>query len=157
MICGAKKRNGQPCRLPAMKHTTRCRIHGGASPLARHKVQEILASAAMPAVTFLLRVLEDWERTTCRYCGFPRGDPGPVIKAAQVVLDRSGFHPTLTIQASRIPEDAAWVRWLTRGQAQQVEAIIADAKRRMAAHQDPPSLLPEAPVVVESEIIKESL
>ncbi len=31
MECGAKKRNGQPCKAPAMANG-RCRIHGGKSP-----------------------------------------------------------------------------------------------------------------------------
>ena len=28
--CGAKARHGQPCRAPAVRHKSRCRMHGGA-------------------------------------------------------------------------------------------------------------------------------
>lgn len=31
VICGAKKRNGDPCESPPMRNATRCRMHGGAS------------------------------------------------------------------------------------------------------------------------------
>jgi hypothetical protein len=30
--CGAKTRAGGPCRCPAVRGRTRCRIHGGMSP-----------------------------------------------------------------------------------------------------------------------------
>jgi hypothetical protein len=30
--CGAKTRAGTPCRCPAVRGRTRCRIHGGLSP-----------------------------------------------------------------------------------------------------------------------------
>jgi hypothetical protein len=35
-ICGARKRNGEPCRDIAMKGCDHCRQHGGASYTARH-------------------------------------------------------------------------------------------------------------------------
>ncbi len=28
--CGARRRDGQPCRKPRMRGSTRCRLHGGA-------------------------------------------------------------------------------------------------------------------------------
>jgi hypothetical protein len=30
--CGAKKRDGTPCRRPPLHGRTRCRLHGGATP-----------------------------------------------------------------------------------------------------------------------------
>jgi hypothetical protein len=30
--CGARTRRGSPCRCPAVRGRTRCRIHGGLSP-----------------------------------------------------------------------------------------------------------------------------
>ncbi len=30
-LCGAKNRQGKPCRAPAMKGKKRCRLHGGKS------------------------------------------------------------------------------------------------------------------------------
>jgi|GEM_PF-1694086 len=35
--CGALTRDGDPCRNPPMSGSTRCRMHGGASPQARRK------------------------------------------------------------------------------------------------------------------------
>lgn len=38
--CGAKKRDGTPCKLPPMRDATRCRLHGGKSPRAQAKAAE---------------------------------------------------------------------------------------------------------------------
>ncbi len=35
----------------------------------------------------------------CVGCGNPTGDPAPVIRVGQLVLDRAGFHPTLTVES----------------------------------------------------------
>jgi hypothetical protein len=35
VACGAKTRNGQPCKCPAVKGKTRCRLHGGRSTGAK--------------------------------------------------------------------------------------------------------------------------
>src|SRR5436309_334684 len=35
--CGARNRQGQPCRCPAMRGERRCRLHGGKSTGARTK------------------------------------------------------------------------------------------------------------------------
>lgn len=41
--CGAKTRAGGTCRRAPMDGTTRCRLHGGASPQAQRKAAENLA------------------------------------------------------------------------------------------------------------------
>src|SRR3954468_19111321 len=35
-ICGATNRAGNPCEKPPLKGKTRCKLHGGATPTARH-------------------------------------------------------------------------------------------------------------------------
>jgi hypothetical protein len=47
--CGAHSRTtGEPCRNPPMRWSTRCRMHGGASPAARRKAadRKLYAEAA---------------------------------------------------------------------------------------------------------------
>lgn len=39
-VCGAKKRDGEPCGAYPLKGATRCRRHGGGSPQAQAKAQE---------------------------------------------------------------------------------------------------------------------
>lgn len=46
-ICGAKKKNGDPCGASPAKGATRCRLHGGATRQAKNKAHErnVLAKA----------------------------------------------------------------------------------------------------------------
>ena len=43
--CGAKTRDGDPCRNPPMSGATRCRMHGGATPRGRAAAERRLAEA----------------------------------------------------------------------------------------------------------------
>ena len=43
--CGAKTRDGDPCRNPPMSGATRCRMHGGATPRGRTAAERRLAEA----------------------------------------------------------------------------------------------------------------
>jgi hypothetical protein len=51
-----------------------------------------------PVMSAFEEILESWRRTKCEACGHPTGDPAPVIKVGQLVLDRSGFHPSVTVE-----------------------------------------------------------
>jgi cytochrome c553 len=100
----------------------------------RDKVGETLAAAAQPASAALLEILEQWMAETCPTCHHPTGEPGPVIKAAQIVLDRTGFHPTLTLQSGGRAVDPEMERiasYLTTEQLIQVHEWIEDARRRI--------------------------
>ena len=44
-LCGAKTRDGDPCRNPPMSGATRCRMHGGATPRGRAAAERRLAEA----------------------------------------------------------------------------------------------------------------
>lgn len=51
-ICGAKRRNGEPCRKPPLRNGTgRCRLHGGLSPqgIASKAWKHGRYSGALPA------------------------------------------------------------------------------------------------------------
>ncbi|WP_454888686.1 HGGxSTG domain-containing protein [Sphingobium indicum] len=37
LICGAKRRNGEPCRKLPMRNG-RCHLHGGKTPRGRHQI-----------------------------------------------------------------------------------------------------------------------
>jgi hypothetical protein len=113
---------------------TRCRLHGGDSPLARQAAQETLAAAALPAAAVLFDILDQWRRTKCPVCGMPTGDPSPVIRAATAVLDRTGLGPSASLSVSspgQEPRDYAYMRWLTDAELDQFEAMCLAAERRM--------------------------
>jgi hypothetical protein len=59
-----------------------------------------------------------------------------VLRAAQIVLDRTGFHPSLTMEVTPTKE-AAWHRYVTDEELTQIAQITARAKQRMLIAQDP--------------------
>ena len=48
--CGAKTRQGRPCRLVPMVGQVRCRMHGGASPQARRAAEVRVTEAKVAAI-----------------------------------------------------------------------------------------------------------
>lgn len=58
-LCGAKTRDGDPCKLPAVTGRTRCRMHGGSTPRgpASATYKDGKHSNVLPA-----RMREDYER-----------------------------------------------------------------------------------------------
>ncbi len=153
-ICGARtKANGLPCQRVCAPGFNRCNLHGGHSPLARQAAQRALAAAALPAAQVLFDILDRYQSDTCPHCCMPRGDPTPVIRAAQIVLDRTGFHPSVSVELSRQePQAAEWGPWMTDDQLRQIGQWIADAKRRMAAGEPPEDRMPQ-PVEPEDGVL----
>lgn len=102
VTCGAPNSHGMPCRRAPMHGMTRCQLHGGANPAAKIKSEQMLAQARLPACEALFTILEDWQRDTCPSCGFPAANSVDnqkvIIRAAQVILDRSGLGPRATIE-----------------------------------------------------------
>src|ERR1035437_1251798 len=101
--CGAATTSGPPCRRAVAPGFTRCNLHGGHTPLARQAAQETLAAAALPSARVPLEIVSRWLDERCPVCGFPTGDPMPVLRAAQMVLDRTGFGPHATMQVTTTP------------------------------------------------------
>ena len=126
--CGATTHaTGAACRRVLGPGQTRCHIHGGATPLARQATAERLAAAAFPAAAVLYDIVDAWRRETCPTCGFPTGDAAPVIRAAVAVLDRTGFHPSATIEVkttkTRDNSDED-VHYLTPSEMERMESAL---------------------------------
>jgi len=129
--CKATNRLGEPCGVAPIPGGDVCPYHGGNAPQVRQAAQRKLLRAADYAIDYLLSILEP--RPPCPECGRSDADKDPtVVRACQLVLDRSGFHPTLAIQAAPRPEPSLWARWLTEEQLSLIGGCIEDAKRRMA-------------------------
>lgn len=130
--CTATNRKGDPCGLPPIKGGFVCHFHGGAAPQTRAAAKQRLWELLGPAFAALGRALLSAE--PCEVCGRSDADKDPaVIRAAQIVLDRTGFHPAVAVQVSRGTDDPKWTAWLTDAQLTQVGEWIDDAKERMAA------------------------
>jgi len=87
-------------------------------------------------------ILEQWQRSRCPVCGMPDGDLTPVINAARVVLDRTGFGPSATMRVTS--PDLDELAQMTKAElADRAEALArraradadeeADARRALAA------------------------
>jgi hypothetical protein len=86
-------------------------LHGGAAPAAQQAAKLRLLAMVEPVLATFEQILAIWHSTRCTGCGHvdehgvkcvgcgkPTGDPMPVIRVGQLVLDRAGFHPTLTVE-----------------------------------------------------------
>jgi hypothetical protein len=87
-----------------MANGTRCSLHGGASLAAKIKSEQMLAQARLPACEALYEIIETWSRKECALCGHPSGDTDmqrTIIRAAQVILDRTGMGPHAVLEITR--------------------------------------------------------
>lgn len=155
--CGAMGRSGYPCRRRVAPGFTRCVLHGGATPLARQAASEALARAALPAAEAMFDIIDRYHREVCPTCGLPNGDPGPVIRAAQIVLDRTGFGPagTLAVTTSAPNKDLAGLS--DEELMARAEKLLAAAKKeaaeraaRIAQEAEPPMVAIEG-VILDPE------
>lgn len=95
--CTATSRDGTRCGRASALGQFVCDKHGAKAPLSQQAARERLLMLVEPALAALLRALQTGE--PCAHCGRSDADRDPtVIRAATVVLDRSGFHPTLAVE-----------------------------------------------------------
>lgn len=84
--CTARISDGsRQCERWAMKGQEVCGHHGGRSPQAKRSAKERLAELIEPALAGLHKALQS-------------NDLGSIVKASQIVLDRTGFHPTKAVE-----------------------------------------------------------
>jgi len=116
-----------------------CDIHGGKIPAVRQSARERLLAMVDPALDALLRALQTGP--PCEHCGRSDADRDPVVlRAAQLVLDRAGFHPTIAVAAQSSGPDLSH---LTLSElADRAERIAHMA--RESANAEAARLLPEA-------------
>jgi hypothetical protein len=120
--------------------------------VARQAAAERLAAAAFPAAAVLFDIIDMWKRDICAVCGMPKGDPSPVIRAAQIVLDRTGFHPTIAVEHKAVSGIPAWAKYVTQEEYAQIQTIIEGAKARVEAGERAPEYkAPPPDLTVEAE------
>lgn len=76
---------GERCKRSAIKGGTVCASHGGRAPQVKKSAKERLAELVEPALEGLHTALKS-------------GEIPSIVRAAQVVLDRTGFHPTQAVE-----------------------------------------------------------
>ena len=96
------KTTGQRCGRAPIVGGFVCVMHGGAVPAVRKSARERLLAMVDPALDALLRFLRT--APPCEHCGRSDADRDPVVlRAAQLVLDRTGFHPSVSVQVQPTP------------------------------------------------------
>lgn len=88
LLCTGRRRNGKPCRAPAVTGQTTCRLHGGASPQAKRAARDRLADEADPSIARLVHERDHAPAAADR------------IRAANSLLDRAGLSRRQAIDVS---------------------------------------------------------
>lgn len=84
--CTARISDGsRQCERWAINGSTVCATHGGRAPQVKKSAKERLAELIEPALEGLHTALKS-------------GEIPSIVRAAQVVLDRTGFHPSQAIE-----------------------------------------------------------
>ena len=129
--CVGSNRAGERCQRNAIPGGTVCVNHGGAAPQVQKSAKQRLLAGADLAIDYLLNLLTP--KPPCEHCGRSDADRDPtVVRACQLVLDRSGFHPTLNIVAEAAPNP--FVHYSDDEIVAQLEQMLAAAVARRDRH-----------------------
>lgn len=166
MICGRPRASdGQPCERQVSIGFNSCWFHGGKTPAAKHQAEKALAYARMPAIEALCTIIHEWQTNQCPVCKGPdtRGESlHPVIRAAQIILDRTGFGPKATLEVAK-PEgsdlDVALLnedeRYRMSRLLKELRTLKGEIRARLAASSDGLGGEQDVPLpFVEGEIAK---
>jgi hypothetical protein len=130
--CTATNRHGERCGRAPIAGGTVCIPHGGGAPAVQQAAKARLVAMVEPVLGAFEEILAIWRGTRCETCGNPTGDPGPVIQVGRLVLDRAGFHPTLTVEQVAAPNQYA--DYSEDQLIARLEAMLADAIARRDHH-----------------------
>jgi hypothetical protein len=122
-------REGNRCGRASALFQFVCDHHGAKAPLSIKAGKERMAALVEPALDVLFRAT--CNAPPCEVCGRSDADRDPTaVRAAGMILDRCGYHPSLTIQ-QQPAETVDWARWLTDSECEALSEMIDRAKKRM--------------------------
>lgn len=102
--CQGTNRDGGPCGRAPIPGGFVCVLHGGKAPQVQKSAKARLLAGADLAIDYLLNLVTP--KPPCETCGRSDADRDPVVvRACQLILDRSGFHPTLAVEQAAPPPD----------------------------------------------------
>jgi hypothetical protein len=96
--------SGKPCGRDVRPGFTRCNLHGGNSPAAKIKAEQLMAQCRLPAIESLFSIIEQFQENMCPTCGYPKGDSDEkrmIVRTCQTILDRAGMGPHSTLEIAR--------------------------------------------------------
>ena len=145
--CTATNRAGDRCGRQPIPGGDVCVLHGGAIPQVRAAAEKRLLALREPVLTAFEEILNNWHATRCTTCGLPTGDPSPVIRLGQIILDRTGHHPTLAIRHEQ-PAPDRYARYTDDQVIEKLETMLTAARERRDLHRR--AQLPE---VIDGEFV----
>jgi hypothetical protein len=132
MKCGEiNRQNGLPCKRNAGIGFTKCSLHGGHNVTAKIKAEQMLAQARLPACEALFDIIDQWQAETCGTCGYPKTDTDTakvIIRAAQVILDRTGVGPRATLEVTKQTDGDLDLDLLTDQEMARMDFLLAELK-----------------------------
>lgn len=143
--CAGTNRHGEPCGNPPIPGGHVCRLHGGLAPQVQRSAKVRLLEGADLAIDYLLNLLTP--RPPCEHCGRSDADRDPtVVRACQLVLDRSGFHPSLTVEYAA-PSDK-YANLTIDELIEHLETMLEQTRAMRDAERERARALPEATATV---------
>ena len=136
--CTATNRAGERCSRRPIRGGDVCIMHGGLAPQTLAAARLRLLEGRDLAIDALLRTLQS-HGPPCPVCERSDGDRDPaVIRAAQIVLDRTGFGPSANLNVTRTPMPVGeYEQWLSEEEMSALREVfedyLAEAKRRCEA------------------------
>lgn len=136
------EKRGEQCKRNVKFGWNYCNLHGGANPASKAAAERAFAMARMPAIESLISIIEQFNDETCPTCNYPSGDEKTqrvVVRAAQVVLDRTGFGPHATLDVKTPATVVDLKHWLPaeRDELRFHLKAIKELKARVAARVGP--------------------
>ena len=143
------KQSGERCRRAPIPGGSVCVMHGGGIPAVREAARERLLMLVEPAMEVLYRATR--QAPPCEVCGRSDADRDPTaVRAAGMILDRTGFGPKVTIEAAT-PEPPPYLAWVPHDKLQLISEILAEARLAMERG-DRPALPP--PIRVDAVLVE---
>lgn len=137
MLCGSPRASdGLPCERQCSIGYTSCWFHGGKAPAAKHTAERALALVRMPAIEALHTIIHNWQTHTCPICKEPDSRPEslqPVIRAAQIILDRTGFGPRAVLEVAKPESSDIDLTALTDDERKQLGSLLGQLRTLKAA------------------------
>jgi hypothetical protein len=121
-LCLGDPDTGAACSRIAMPGTTLCSMHGGTTKAMQNAARMRLLYLVEPALRVLNKAMAG-------------ADQNLAVKAAQIILDRSGFHPHATLEIEEKPVDLSnlTTEQLKRRASRLINALEESAQDQMEA------------------------
>lgn len=123
---GTAKHTGERCKRAPIPGGSVCAMHGGNTPMVRQAAQRRLIGMVEPALDGLEMAMR---QDPCDKCGRP-ADMSLVVRAAQIVLDRSGLGPQGSLLVEHRATPHPFAKWMTQEQLEQIAMWCEEAEQR---------------------------